>query len=525
MTRPSTIGAHWALTVFMAAVLVASSIALLVGPASQQVRAETEADILIGDPISYTDLGIDDVDIGTLSIDSKDPSRVIGTAYKYDDGYVHGLAITTSGDTAILGETQPLYQSEYDTEWGSRGPDGAGLILLDESRAVSMAYKAYLFADDAVIDLRILTIDGENQFTVGPKHTLDPQIRIRDYSARIAALDADRFVLSYIDYYDSYMHSVVCTVNGDDITVGESSVFSGAKDAMIASLDADHFLVYYTATTPNAPNMGTAMVATVTGNTVTYGSPTTFMVTQDVYYAQDPSITVLDANRFVICSQAYDEEVEIKVATIDGTSISIGEPVTFPFYADLPRLVVMDDSHFVWAYVIEDPDTYETTTHVVLASVDGDAITFGEPIEYPHGRPIFVVSLEPTRFGIIGVRSYSDQYPVGAICTVPSLAAPPAVAPTMTSISPTEAVTGELYSCLLTADMDVVWTLISGPEWLSLIGNDLSGTPIEAGQYDVMISFVCDGHPEAYEEWTITVVPELVLTNTPAEGTITYVVL
>ncbi|KQM12237.1 hypothetical protein AOA80_03645 [Methanomassiliicoccales archaeon RumEn M1] len=509
----------------MAAVLVASSIALLVGPASQQVRAETEADILIGDPISYTDLGIDDVDIGTLSIDSKDPSRVIGTAYKYDDGYVHGLAITTSGDTAILGETQPLYQSEYDTEWGSRGPDGAGLILLDESRAVSMAYKAYLFADDAVIDLRILTIDGENQFTVGPKHTLDPQIRIRDYSARIAALDADRFVLSYIDYYDSYMHSVVCTVNGDDITVGESSVFSGAKDAMIASLDADHFLVYYTATTPNAPNMGTAMVATVTGNTVTYGSPTTFMVTQDVYYAQDPSITVLDANRFVICSQAYDEEVEIKVATIDGTSISIGEPVTFPFYADLPRLVVMDDSHFVWAYVIEDPDTYETTTHVVLASVDGDAITFGEPIEYPHGRPIFVVSLEPTRFGIIGVRSYSDQYPVGAICTVPSLAAPPAVAPTMTSISPTEAVTGELYSCLLTADMDVVWTLISGPEWLSLIGNDLSGTPIEAGQYDVMISFVCDGHPEAYEEWTITVVPELVLTNTPAEGTITYVVL
>lgn len=515
MTRPSTIGAHWALTVFMAAVLVASSIALLVGPASQQVRAETEADILIGDLITYTDLGVSEVDIQTLNIDSADPSRVIGVAkmtpnHPTHPRWVYGLAITTDGDTAVLGNTQALF-------------DGSGFVymkmaLLDPSRAVFVSYDP----DDnnkATFSLRILTIDEQLEFTVGAANALEVPHSIQYTYVSIAVLDSNRFVLSYCAEAPYAVYSVICTVNGDAISVGVPNALSGASEAAIVALDDDSFLVHYTADTQYAPRGGTARVATVDDDTVTYGPPTTFMVTTDVYYADDPVITALDSDSFVIASRESTVEGTLKVATIDGTTITVGEPVGVSVKSIQMHVAKLDSTHFAWkCYDIVSGDSY-----MGLATVDGDEITLNDSFVYPHGIIYTIVPLEPSRFGVIGLGDWDSEYPVGAICTVPSLVAAPEP-PLITSTPSTEAIEGELYSYQLTADMVVDWALISGPEWLTISeGGLVSGTPDETGQFDISISATADGLA-VDQNWTVTVVPQLIVTNSPAAGAIAYVV-
>mgnify|MGYP000942768075 CR=1 FL=1 len=76
--------------------------------------------------------------------------------------------------------------------------------------------------------------------------------------------------------------------------------------------------------------------------------------------------------------------------------------------------------------------------------------------------------------------------------------------PLITSTPPTEAVEGELYSYLLTADKAVSWTYVSGPDWLTLVGNNLSGVPPSAGVATISISAAADGLT-VHQNWTVTV--------------------
>ena len=413
-----------ALSIMAIAMMI--TLAMLVGPASQQALAATEADILVGDPITYTGLGSHDVISSSIDVDSADPSRVLGVAetlsnHSTHPDWVYGFAITTNGDTAILGETQPLFSSNF---------DGIRMALLDPSHAVFLGYKVGYSGQNALLTLHILTIDGQNQFTAGAANTRELPIVITSDDTRIAVLDDGRFVLTYAEDTGSgeprTLNSVICTVNGDEITLGDANQYNSIKaDANIAALDSDSFLIWYTATTANAPNGGTAMVATINGDIITYGTPTTFMVTQDVYYAQNPKITALDATHFAICSVESDGKTMLKMGTIDGISITIGDPVIMPFEAEMGGPIALDATHFAWtgyAYSLN-------TAYAALATVNGDEITLGDLIEYPHSIPVIVQPLEPSRFAIIGVPTYNDICPVGAICTVPSLAAAPPVDP------------------------------------------------------------------------------------------------
>jgi len=89
----------------------------------------------------------------------------------------------------------------------------------------------------------------------------------------VTALDATHFVVAYRDHSNSdYGTAVVGTVSGTAITFGSEYVFNSAVTIYISAttLDATHFVVAYR--DDGNSYYGTALVGTVSGSTITYVS-------------------------------------------------------------------------------------------------------------------------------------------------------------------------------------------------------------------------------------------------------------
>lgn len=62
---------------------------------------------------------------------------------------------------------------------------------------------------------------------------------------------------------------------------------------------------------------------------------------------------------------------------------------------------------------------------------------------------------------------------------------------------------------------------VTGASWLSVSGNMIYGIPPAAGTYDIAVKMVKSGYADRTEMFTLTVVSELVLMNSPSIGVIT----
>ena len=113
----------------------------------------------------------------------------------------------------------------------------------------------------------------------------------------VAVLDSAHFVVSYCDVGNSnYGTAVIGTVSGNTISYGSEYVFNSAATygISVAVLDAAHFVVSYYDS--GNSGYGTAVVGTVSGNTISYGSEYVFNSAITDYI----SVAVLDAAHFVV---------------------------------------------------------------------------------------------------------------------------------------------------------------------------------------------------------------------------------
>ena len=152
------------------------------------------------------------------------------------------------------------------------------------------------------------------------------------YSASVQGISFDpntsgKFVIAWRDQSTSPSYggsAIIGTLSGTSFSFGTKNTFAlgGTTNNIIVNYDpntANSFLVTYKdATTQD----GTAIVGTVSGTTITYGSPVTINTTaSQVMQEFDPST----ANQFVVM---YDTKV--RVGTISGNAITFGDEYTLP---------------------------------------------------------------------------------------------------------------------------------------------------------------------------------------------------
>jgi hypothetical protein len=159
---------------------------------------------------------------------------------------------------------------------------------------------------------------------------------------------------------------------------GSSVVFNAANtNPIVASFDNNSNKVVIAYRDYGNSSYGTAVVGTVSGSSISFGSPVVFESATIDY----PAITFdSSSNKIVI---AYKDEGNSNygtaiIGTVSGSSISFGSPAVFQsgnfFYTDL---VFDSNSNKVVINYNPEPNYYLTAT---VGSVSGTSISFGTPV-------------------------------------------------------------------------------------------------------------------------------------------------
>ena len=197
--------------------------------------------------------------------------------------------------------------------------------------------------------------------------------------------NSNKVVFAYTDVGNSsYGTSIVGTVSGTSISFGTAVVFESAISIYVsAAFDSTNNKVVVAYTDQGNSSYGTAIVGTVSGSSISYGSPVVFTANNSRYYS-----AVFDSNagKIVIPYQnqanSYGQAI---VGTVSGTSISFGTAATFEAAGSLYVNAAFDSTanKVIINYRDQGNSNYGTA---IVGTVSGTSISFGTAVVYNSGE-------------------------------------------------------------------------------------------------------------------------------------------
>jgi hypothetical protein len=191
-----------------------------------------------------------------------------------------------------------------------------------------------------------------------------------------------KIVIAYKDTNNSnYGTAIVGTVSGNSISFGTPVVFQSAGTLDLAiTFDSSNekIVIGYRPYTTNS--YGTAIVGTVSGTSISFGSAATFESAVTINIAMTYDST---NQKVVICytdygNSSYGTSI---VGTVSGTSISFGSATVFES-ADTQHIKTVYDvgsGKIVTAYKDSGNSSYGTS---IIGTVSGTSISFGSPVVF-----------------------------------------------------------------------------------------------------------------------------------------------
>lgn len=201
---------------------------------------------------------------------------------------------------------------------------------------------------------------------------------------------ANRVVIVYQDAGNiSYGTAIVGTVSGTSVSFGTAVVFnSGSTSSISATYDSTNNRVVISYRNAASGGFLTSIVGTVSGTSISFGTAVVFLSAN----SGGTSITYDSSNNKVVV--AYRDSTNslygtAKVGTVSGTSISFGTAVVFES-ADCAYLSTTYDStngKVIISYEDLGNASYGTT---VVGTVSGTSISFGTAIVFASGRSDYI---------------------------------------------------------------------------------------------------------------------------------------
>ncbi|MCB9803023.1 hypothetical protein H6761_03350 [Candidatus Nomurabacteria bacterium] len=220
------------------------------------------------------------------------------------------------------------------------------------------------------------------------------------YRPAVTALSSTKFVVVYQDNASSDLVTKVGSVSGNAISYGSGTTVhtGGQNDVRLATLDDSHFVIIFE---DSAAGNSVAYVGTVTGTSIAFGSEYTY----NTGLLREPNITALDANTILIvyedsANSSYGTAI---VGTISGTTISFGSEYVYESEATRYHATSkIDASNAVISYRKSTLDGYSR-----IATIDGTTISFLDSVNYTANIVAYngVGVLDSTSF----VNGYADN--------------------------------------------------------------------------------------------------------------------
>ena len=207
--------------------------------------------------------------------------------------------------------------------------------------------------------------------------------------------NSNKVVIAYSDVANSYYGTaIVGTVSGTSISFGTAVLFAGSSLAYYVGATFDSNSNKVVIAYQNAATYGAAVVGTVSGTSISFGTAVVFESAATYF----PSATFDSTNNKVVI--AYRDQDNGKygtaiVGTVSGTSISFGTAVVFRSLGNVQlweRSTVFDstNSKVVIAY---NTSGNASQGEAVVGTVSGTSISFGSMTVFEGSYSIGHVSL------------------------------------------------------------------------------------------------------------------------------------
>lgn len=212
-----------------------------------------------------------------------------------------------------------------------------------------------------------------------------------------------KIVIAYRDQGNSnYGTAIVGTVSGSSISFGTPTVFESAVVAYISgAYDSNNNKVVFSF--KGASDYGRSVVGTVSGTSISFGSAANFESS-----GIESTGTAYDANaqRIVVAyrDDSNSNRGTAAVGTVSGTSISFGTPVVFETGAAYNFAPVYDSANNKIAIGYK----VSSTGKGIVGTVSGTSISFGSSVQFESGNLSYITGTYDSTNQKV-VFAYKDQ--------------------------------------------------------------------------------------------------------------------
>jgi len=233
--------------------------------------------------------------------------------------------------------------------------------------------------------------------------------------------NSNKVVVVYDNTSNGYGTAIVGTVSGTSISFGSPVTFESANtEFYTATFDSNSNKVVIAYKDLANSSNGTAIVGTVSGTSISFGSPTVFEsgTTNNMSATFDSN-----SNKVVIAYRDSSDSNygKIIVGTVSGTSISFGSIVVFNSATSTSNSVVFDSSNnkVVLLYTDGGNSSYGTAK---VGTVSGTSISFGSAAIFSNNQIAFHTSSTfdsvLNKIVVAFVSDYSNTYGRAVVGTV-----------------------------------------------------------------------------------------------------------
>lgn len=222
--------------------------------------------------------------------------------------------------------------------------------------------------------------------------------------------NAQRIVVAYRDDGNSYHGTAaVGTVSGTSISFGTPVVFQASASYYFAAVyDASAQKVVIGYRDDASGSAGTAIVGTVSGTSISFGTKQAFESGNTVYISGDYD-SVNQKVVFAYQDSGNSSYGTAVVGTVSGTSISFGTPVVFN-EGTSAYFSASFDSSAGRVLISYSDDSNSSKGEAVVGTVSGTSISFSDSVLFKDASADFVSSAYDANSGrvVIGFRSPSN---------------------------------------------------------------------------------------------------------------------
>jgi hypothetical protein len=312
---------------------------------------------------------------------------------------------------------------------------------------------------------RIGTI-SETTISFGSTYVFNDDVTYSDQLS-VSALSEDSFVVAYQDTGNSYYGTaIIGTVSGSNITFGSEHVYNPASSAYnrVVALSETKIAVAYK-DGGSSPFSGTAIIGEVAGDAITFGSEYEFNADQTDYI----SAAALSESQFVV---AYEDDGNSNYGTaiigsVSGNIITFGTEEVFntasPWYISV---TTMTADKFVIAYRDTGNSDYGMA---IVGDVSGNSIAFGSEYSFNAAdtRYISATTLSDWQFVVVYMDPGSSFYGIAKIGDI-------ATHGKVIGIAKAAAGEGESVPVIIVGVSDVHSGLVTGETYFAAADGDLT---------------------------------------------------